>query len=376
VQGKRLGIVLNQASVDANYRLAAVVIARRFSDQVVCLFSPQHGIWGEQQANMIETADTLYQPLGLPVYSLYCETRRPTQQMLGGIDAVIVDLQDVGTRVYTFIWTLLEVMQACSIAGKSVIVLDRPNPIGGLVVEGCPIDSDYFSFVGGARIPLRHGLTIAEMALLLKDEYSIDVDLHVVAMTGWSRGMLLEETGRRWLWPSPNMPTATTTLLYPGMVLLEGTNLSEGRGTTRPFELAGAPYVDSRRWLAELSNFDLPGLQLLPTRFKPTFDKWQGDSCQGLDIQITDSSLLRSVALAIALLATAAKLFPEFRWLNPPYEYEYHNLPIDILYGNDNLRQVAEQFRSGALPAGRVLERLAWNEANWLNHSRKFWLYR
>ncbi len=375
LENRRLGLLLNQASVDCELKLAAEVVLQRFPGQLKALFSPQHGIWGEQQANMIETDHGVYSPLQLPVYSLYSETRRPSAAMLESIDCLIVDLQDVGTRVYTFIWTMLEVLRACEAAGKRVVILDRPNPIGGEVFEGPILEGDYLSFVGSWPIPMRHGLTMGELARLFAAESNLQVDLHVIPMIGWNRRMHFAECQRHWIWPSPNMPTLTTTLVYPGQVLLEGVNLSEGRGTTRPFEVVGAPFVDAYRWIDELAAFELQGVRLLPTRFKPTFDKWKDESCQGIDIRVTDALQLRSFALTVALVATAAKLFPEFCWLDPPYEYEFIKPPIDILFGSDQLRRRVSQYKLGDCDADGMMHVVSCDTTSWQQRTANYLMY-
>ncbi|GAB5406767.1 MAG: DUF1343 domain-containing protein [Aureliella sp.] len=344
----RIGLLINQASVDRANRMACDVFAEQFGKQLTCIFSPQHGIWGEQQANMIETEHSTYAPLGIPVYSLYSDTRRPTQQMLDSVDVVVVDLQDVGTRVYTFVWTLLEVLHACAQAGKTVLVLDRPNPLGGRCVEGPPLADDHRSFVGGECVELRHGLTIAEIAKLCQQRQKIDVDLHILAMDNWDRGMWRASSERRWIWPSPNMPTLSTAYVYPGQVLLEGMNLSEGRGTTRPFELVGAPFIDADRWLAELARSPCDGIEFSPVRFLPTFDKFAGESCSGIDLRVTAPEQVRSVSATLTLLASATALWPDqVKLLGPPYEYETVKAPLDILWGNDSLRLKLADIRDG-----------------------------
>ena len=374
-RGARLGLLMNQASVDSELVLACDRIATAFPGQLAAVFSPQHGIWGEQQANMIESSNASLDHLGIPVFSLYSETRRPTSEMIDLVDCLVVDLQDVGTRVYTFAWTLLECLRACADLGKSIVVLDRPNPLGGDVFEGPMLESEYVSFVGGATIPLRHGLTMAELARLFVREFAIDVDLQCVPMLDWSRNMRFEATNRRWLWPSPNMPTLSTVDLYPGQVLLEGCNLSEGRGTTRPFEVVGAPFIDDERWANELERANLKHVRLLPTRFKPTFDKFAGESCSGLDIQVTDAKQIRSVVITVALIASAASLYPhQFRWLDPPYEYEYIKPPIDILFGNDRLRNQVERCR-GTSSWPETLRLLDWDEAAWVRRIDPIRLY-
>jgi uncharacterized protein YbbC (DUF1343 family) len=261
--------------------------------------------------------------------------------MLRGLDCFVVDLQDVGTRVYTFAWTLLECMRACAEAKIPLVVLDRPNPLGGLVAEGPMLLPQFKSFVGGACIPLRHGLTLGELARLFVREANCDVDLTVVAMDCWRRDMLFSDTGRIWVPPSPNMPRLKTTLLYPGQVMLEGTNLSEGRGTTIPFECVGAPFIDPYLLARELKGHAHPDIAIRPIRFVPTFDKWAGQSCGGIGIAIHQPTAVRSVQFTVDLLATVSRLYPEqFHWLPPPYEYEYVLPPIDILYGSAAMRAI------------------------------------
>jgi uncharacterized protein YbbC (DUF1343 family) len=365
LRGRRFGLLMNQASVDHRLRYACDLLAERFPGQLKAIFSPQHGLWGEEQANMIESPHGWYEPLGLPVHSLYSETRRPTPEMLAGLDALVIDLQDVGTRVYTFVWTIQQCLIACAAAGITVIVLDRPNPLGGQIAEGPLLQPGYESFVGGASIPLRHGLTMGELALLLNAEQQVGATLEVVPMVGWLRGMSFESTGLPWVWPSPNMPRISTALLYPGQVLLEGTNLSEGRGTTLPFEVVGAPFIDPHRLLNELTPLDLPGLRLRPIYFVPTFDKWQGQRCGGIALHVVDPDALRSVEMALQILAAVKRLWPaDFAWLPPPYEYEREKMPIDILFGSAKLRQVfaADSTPDSAIANLAGLDRRAWFE--------------
>ncbi len=374
LRGARFGLLMNQASVDEEFRYSCDVLAVRFPGQLKAIFSPQHGLWGEQQANMIESPHGRYEPLGVTVYSLYSETRQPTDDMLREIDCLVIDLQDVGTRVYTFAWTMLNALRACAAAKIPVVVLDRPNPLGGVVAEGPLLESGFQSFVGGASIPLRHGLTLGELARLLNHELQIGADLHVVAMSGWRREMLFAETGRAWVAPSPNMPRIESTLLYPGQVLLEGTCLSEGRGTTLPFEVVGAPFLDPHQTVRELATFELPGLKLRPIRFVPTFDKWRGQSCGGLALHITEPQAVRSVTTTLALLVVVRKLHPrEFAWLSPPYEYEQNKMPIDILFGSARLR---ERMASDTPLSPTDIATLATlDEAAWWNRTATCRLY-
>ncbi|APZ92051.1 exo-beta-N-acetylmuramidase NamZ family protein [Fuerstiella marisgermanici] len=344
LRNANLGLLMNQASVDNTFRYACDLLENAFPGRLKLLFSPQHGLWGEQQANMIESPDNTYESLNLPVASLYSETRRPTQQMLAQIDCLVIDLQDVGTRVYTFIWTMLECLHACAKHGVKVCVLDRPNPLGGLVAEGPLLEPGFRSFVGGTEIPMRHGLTIGELAKMFNTEENIGADLTVVPMTGWRRSMLFPETRLPWIAPSPNMPRFETAVLYPGQVLLEGTTLSEGRGTTMPFEVVGAPFLDPTELLRLVNRWDHPGVGLMPVHFRPTFDKWKDASCGGLAIHVQDAAAVRSFELTVAIIAAAAELASDQDlWLPPPYEYEYHKPPIDILYGHDRYRTAANK---------------------------------
>jgi len=337
--GQRLGLLVHPASVDRNLSHAADLFASAPEADLRALFGPQHGFRGETQDNMIEWEGFADPLTGLPVYSLYGETRRPTPEMLAGIDTLVVDLQDVGARYYTFIWTLLLCLEACAEAGKRVVVLDRPNPLGGVVREGPVLDPVYRSFVGMAPVPIRHGLTIGELALFFRDRFAPAVELEVVWMKGWRRDQWFDDTGLPWVMPSPNMPTLDTAAVYPGFCLLEGTRLSEGRGPTCPFEILGAPYIDPRRLVRRLEDFQLSGVRFRPLHFEPTFQKHAGCLCGGVQLHVTDRERFRSVVTAAAVLTAVREHWPdEFRWGEPPYEYEAEKLPIDILAGGTGFR--------------------------------------
>lgn len=275
---------------------------------------------------------------GLPVHSLYGETRRPTEDMLKDIDVLLFDLQDAGTRVYTFIHTMAYCMEACARFDKRMIVLDRPNPVNGRQLEGNLLDPEYSSFVGLYPIPMRHGMTTGELALLFNAEFGIHCDLTVVAMEGWRREYWFDQTGLPWVQPSPNLPTVDSAVVYPGSVLVEGTCLSEGRGTTRPFEMIGAPFINSRSYAARLNALDLPGVWFRPAYFQPTFQKWAGQMCGGVQIHVRDREIYEPYLTGIALLSAARALYPEsFKWREPPYEYEHQKLPIEILCGGNSV---------------------------------------
>jgi uncharacterized protein YbbC (DUF1343 family) len=352
LDGARFGLLMNQASVTSDWRYACDALAERFSGQLAAIFSPQHGLWGEEQANMIESPHAVHKPLGLPVYSLYSKTRRPTREMLRGLDCFVIDLQDVGTRVYTFIWTISYCLEACAEARIPVVILDRPNPIGGMLVEGPLLSPEFGSFVGRSSIPMRHGLTIGELAQLINCELGIDADLSVVPIQGWRRELSFDQLDRAWIPPSPNLPRIESLLAYPGQVLLEGTNLSEGRGTTRPFEVVGAPYVDPDRLCKALDEAGLPGVRFLPIRFAPAFDKWKNRDCGGVSLHIIDRINFRPFRTTVAILAAVRNLWPaDFAWLPPPYEYETVKPPIDILFGSARLRETLDGLSGKLQPA-------------------------
>ena len=287
LKGSRVGLLAHPASVSGSLKHAVNIFLSSKKFKLKTLFGPQHGIKGETQDNMVEWKGFRDKKTGLPVYSLYSHTRKPEPLMLKDIDVLVIDLQDIGSRYYTFIWTMELCMQACLESGKSVVILDRPNPLGGILTEGPVLDADFSSFVGLKPMPVRHGMTIGEIGSYLKGEFYPSLDLHVIAMHGWKRKMWFDETGLPWVMPSPNMPTPDTAIVYPGMCLLEGTNLSEGRGTTRPFEIFGAPFIDAEKLIKQLQGFKLPGVVFRPVNFLPAFQKHAGKLCGGAQIHIT-----------------------------------------------------------------------------------------
>ncbi len=356
LKGARVGLLCHQASIDSRFQHLIDVFLKAQEQgilSVTAVFGPQHGLWGHTQDNMIEWQSFTDPRTGLPVYSLYGETRKPLPEMLRDIDVMIIDMQDVGARYYTFIWTMALTMEACKEQGIKVWVLDRPNPIGR-VVEGPLPDENYLSFVGLKPIVPRHGMTIGEIASWLQTSYYPELELQVVRMQHWTPEMYFDETGLPWALPSPNMPTLETAVVYPGMCLLEGTNLSEGRGTTRPFEIFGAPWMDGWHIAEMLNSYGLPGVYFRPIEFQPTFQKYGGEVCQGCFIHVTDRKAFKPFLTGVAVIREAIQCYPDkFRWKEPPYEYEYHKLPIDILLGSKTLRQRIEQLQSlGDLEAG------------------------
>jgi uncharacterized protein YbbC (DUF1343 family) len=342
--GTRLGILANQASLDTSLRTTVRAVDDCLPGAVRALFGPQHGYRGEDQDNMIETSHAEDPLLGVPVYSLYSSTREPLAHMLEGIDVLLADLQDVGTRVYTFASTVKNCLRACAVNDVRVVILDRPNPLGGDRIEGNILDTAFFSFVGPARIPMRHGLTLGELGLLLNDECGIGCELEVIRLRGWRREMLWKDTALRWLLPSTNMPCPETAAVYPGQVLWEGTNVSEGRGTCRPFEIFGAPFLDVSAVKKALSPDALRGCHLQDYSFRPTFHKWRGELCRGFMLHVTDPGVYAPYYTSLCLLQAVLKAHPDaFKWRNPPYEYEYDKAPIDLILGDRQLRISLEE---------------------------------
>lgn len=369
-RGRAMGLLCNQASVDSSLRYSKFLINNAFPGQLKALFTPQHGLFSEKQDNMKESCHEIDPELGIPVFSLYEKTRAPVREQLDLIDIFLVDLQDVGTRVYTYIWTMLLSMKACTEAGVVVAVMDRPNPIGGRLVEGNILDEGLYSFVGMAPIPMRHGLTVGETAIMFTALFDLDIELHIVKMAGWNRNMLFPDTGLPWVLPSPNIPIFETALVYPGQVLLEGTNLSEGRGSTRPFEIFGAPYLNTRLLVRELPFID--GIRLREQFFEPTFSKWRGKRCRGFQIHVTDPGLFRPYRFTLGLLSSVCRFYPEdFSWTSPPYEYEYEKLPADLIIGSRQVRKAIEAG-SGINKMDQIIDR---DEEEFRKQRREWLLY-
>jgi uncharacterized protein YbbC (DUF1343 family) len=362
LDGMRLGLLSNQASTDRNLVHARVLLQQRFGSRLTCLFSPQHGFFCEKQDNMIESGHEIDRLTGLPLFSLYGESRRPSRAMFDHLDVLLIDLVDVGTRVYTFLYTMAYCLEAAAEFGKKVVVLDRPNPVGGIEVEGNILDQEYTSFVGLYPLPMRHGLTFGELALMLNQEFGLGADLQVIPMQGWKRSMLFRDTGFPWVFPSPNMPTPETALVYPGQVIWEGTNISEGRGTTLPFELVGAPFWEHEPILKALEQTDLPGSFLRPLVFEPTSGKWAGKACVGFHLHVTNTYTFLPYRTSLALFQAVFRLYPGyFSYKEPPYEYEYERLPMDLILGDQKVRQELEN----GLPISEI-------EAGWQERLQEF----
>ena len=340
LNGLRVGVLANPASVGHDFRHVTDVLSHSNRYKLTAIFGPQHGYRSDLQDNMIETPHAKDRRRNIPIFSLYSETREPAKEMLDLIDVLVIDLQDVGARIYTFIYTMANCLRAAARHGVPVIVCDRPNPIGGAQVEGPTLEPGFESFVGQFRMPMRHGLTIAELARLFNEHHGINAMLEVMPMQGWSRDMYWDATDLPWVMPSPNMPTLDTAIVYPGTVLYEGSMLSEGRGTTRPFELIGAPWLDADQLAERMNKVGLKGVHFRGVNFEPTFQKHARVTCGGCQIHVTSREEFLPVKAGVSLLRECYGSAPDrFQWRDPPYEYEHDKMPIDILAGSPTLRQ-------------------------------------
>ena len=371
IDGQRVGLVCNPASVDSRIVHVADRLLQR-GHRLTALFGPQHGFRSDLQENMIESPHAHDAKRRVPVHSLYSETREPTAEMLKEVDVLIIDLQDVGTRIYTYVYTMANCLRAARRHGVRVVVCDRPNPINGDDIEGATLNPAYESFVGQFPIPMRHGLTIGEAARLFNEHFGLGAAVDVIPIEGWKRSMFFDDTGLPWVLPSPNIPPLDTAVVYPGAVLFEGTLLSEGRGTTRPFELVGAPWIDGERFAEAMNARGIPGVFFRPVFFEPTFHKHAQRLCGGCQIHVTDRRAFPSMRTAIEMLDEFKREAPSERlWRDPPYEYEHVKPPIDILYGSDRLRRGIDE---GESPAAIMSEWKADEEA-FRDLRQKFLLY-
>lgn len=362
LRSARVGLVCNQSSVDHALRHAADLLHEQSGIKLTALFGPQHGIRGDVQDNMVESKHAVDRQTGLPIYSLYSETREPTEEMLKDVDVLVFDMQDVGCRIYTFVYTLANCMRAAKRLGKRVVVCDRPNPINGEAVAGTVLEPLFASFVGQFPLATRHGMTVCELARMFNEYYGIGCELELVQMEGWSRELWLDETDAPWVIPSPNMPTLDSATVFPGAVHLEGTQLSEGRGTTRPFELIGAPYIEAEEYAKALSKVGFAGVYFRSCGFQPTFQKHAGQTCGGVQIHVTNRNAFEPVIIGVAAVKIAYDLYTEhFRWKVPPYEYVYDKNPFDVIAGTNKLRE--------AIELGDSIESI---ESSWTSDLEKF----
>ncbi len=371
-KNRHAGLAVHPASVNADLNHAFDLLYGHPEIQVKALFGPQHGIHGQTQDNMVEWQGFKEPRTGIDVFSLYGAHRKPLPEWIENLSVMIVDFQDVGTRYYTYGSTLSYLMESCSEAGIPLVVMDRPNPITGKYIEGNLLLTEYASFVGRFPIPVRHSLTLGELARYISKEHKIDLELEIMPMKGWKRNMWFDESGLPWVMPSPNMPTLETAVVYPGMCLLEGTNVSEGRGTTRPFEIFGAPFIDPYETSYRLNEKNLPGVRFRPMHFLPTFQKWKGKLCGGCRIHVTDRDRYQSYLTGLTVLHEVMHSYrDDFRWKQPPYEYENEKMPIDILTGNPKIR---EDLEKGSEPSA-ILSQFDVSIQEYRERVRQYYLY-
>ncbi|OZU88836.1 hypothetical protein CIL03_11165 [Virgibacillus indicus] len=339
IEGKRVGLITNPTGVDQELNSIVDLLHNDPDVELTALYGPEHGVRGDAQAGEY-VEYYIDETTGLPVYSLYGQTRKPTPEMLENVDVLLFDIQDVGTRFYTYIYTMAYAMEAAQENGKEFIVLDRPNPLGGQKVQGPVLDPDYASFVGNYPIPLRHGMTVGELARLFNEEFGIGADLTVVEMNGWKRNMYYDDTPLEFVMPSPNMPTLDTALVYPGAALIEGTNVSEGRGTTKPFELIAAPFVDSTEFAQALKDLGLPGVKFRAASFTPSFSKHAGTLSHGVQIHVTNKKAFKPIETGLHIVKTLHDMYPE------DFEFRAENSQgvsfFDNLIGNGWVREAIE----------------------------------
>lgn len=374
LKGKRFALLVNQSSVAADGKyLFEALLQQGFKPEKI--FAPEHGLFGTEQ-DQITVVDEVDGFTGLKAVSLYGQTKnelKPRREDLEGLDALVVDIQDIGCRYYTYAYTMAFCIEACAALGIEVIICDRPNPLGGVIIEGNTVQHGCESFVGAYPLAVRHSLTIGEIAFFLNAKENWRVKIQTIGLSGWERPMLYPATRGLWSQPSPNMPTFDTTVVYPGTCLFEATNVSEGRGTTRPFEIIGAPFIDPKKYATALNEQNLPGVYFRPLYFKPTFHKFKDQACGGVFVHVTDIGIFESFYTGLSMVKTAHDLWPkEFDWRREPYEYVADVLAIDLLTGSGEFRETVE--RGGSLAAYRDQYQKTQEEFRKL--SRDFQLYK
>jgi uncharacterized protein YbbC (DUF1343 family) len=343
IKDKRVGLITNPTGVDQNVTSIVDLLFNNPDVNLTALYGPEHGVRGSAQAGAYVEQYT-DEKTGLPVYSLYGKTKKPTPEMLSNVDVLLFDIQDVGTRFYTYIYTMALAMEAAKENNIPIIVLDRPNPISGNKVEGPVLEDKYSSFIGEYPIPVRHGMTVGELAKLFNSEFGIGADLTVVEMEGWKRNMYYDDTPLEWVLPSPNMPTLETAVVYPGAALIEGTNVSEGRGTTKPFELIGAPFINSDNLAAKLNSYKLPGVTFRAASFIPTFSKHANVLSHGIQIHVTDRNSYKPFETGLYIVKTIHDMYPnDFQFRTPSAAGISF---FDNLVGNGSIRAAIEAGKS------------------------------
>lgn len=337
LKGKRIGLLTNQTGANAELVSTIRLFHEHPQIQLTALYAPEHGLKTNAKEGE-RFSDSVHSMTGVPVFSLYGQSKKPTDAMLEPVDVIVFDMQDIGSRYYTYIYTMAYMMEACARTGKKMYILDRPNPIGGHIVEGNLVDANFTSFVGMYPIPNRHGMTVGELSLYFNEVFNIHCDLKVIKMVGWKRDSFFHETGLPWIPPSPNTTSLDMMLLYPGTCLIEGTNLSEGRGTTQPFEIVGAPFIQGEQLQDEVNSMALGNVRARAMSFTPTYQKFAGEACEGIQLHITDRQSFQPLQTFVRILVVIAKLYPkELKFL----EYGSLKHPMfDLLIGNAQLRNV------------------------------------
>jgi len=342
LRGMRIGLLSTVSCCDSTLFQTISLFERSKTTRLEALFAPEHGLYAALQ-DQVKAPDSLYIK-GIRIHSMYDRKRKPALATLRDLDGIVIDLHDIGTRYYTFVWSAMSMIKQAAIVGKKVFILDRPNPLNGVTVQGPLIEHGFESFVGLYSIPVRHGMTIAEICTMLNHLHCIGADIEVVKLRGWQRKSYFDDNRLEWTVPSPNMPHFLTALVYPGMCLLEGTNVSEGRGTTRPFEIFGAPWIDPVRLVCELNKKNISGSAFRPTFFVPTFHKYRGRLCGGVHVYVKNRREFDPLIAGLQIIQTVHRLFPkDFSWRQPPYEFEKKKLPFDILIGNSWVRKDIEK---------------------------------
>lgn len=367
--GRRIGLVTNSTGITADFRTTVEVCAQLSGCRLKALFAGEHGLYGERQAGVL-FEDEVHPILGVPVFSLYGKHKKPTAEMLDQVDTVIFDMQDVGVRFYTYLSTLFYIMEACAASGKSLLVLDRINPLGGMKTEGGILQKGYESFVGAWHMPIRYGMTIGEITLMRNEEEGIGCELDVIKLDGWKRSMTYAETGQPWMMPSPNIPAPETAEVYAGTCFFEGTNVSEGRGTTRPFEWIGAPWMDGERIARQMQARKLPGVYVHSVYSSPVYSKHQGVLCGGVRLFVTDKGKYRAVETGISLLHEIASSYPnQFEWLAPPQGGSRYF--IDLLTGGTEVREHVHEL-DGLL---HIMASWQQDETEWEERRKPYLIY-
>jgi uncharacterized protein YbbC (DUF1343 family) len=345
IKDMRIGLLTNISCCDSKLKPTISVFENSRNFELTAIFAPEHGIYSAAQ-DQVSIPHARYGKK-IAVFSLYGKHRKPTLNAIKQLDAIVIDLPDIGTRYYTFLWSAMLMIEQAAHAQRKVFILDRPNPLNGTIVQGPVIDPGFESFVGLYSIAIRHGMTIGEICNMLNDGHRLDADIAVIKMKGWRRNQYMDNTKPHWTMPSPNMPYFATALVYPGMCLLEGTNVSEGRGTTRPFEIFGAPWLDPYRLADRLNEKCIPGVRFRPTYFQPTFHKYQGTLCGGIHIYVANRTAFNPVTAGLEIIRSIKRLFPRhFRWRQPPYEFERKKRPFDILIGNSWIRKAIDNAKT------------------------------